>query len=96
VTASGGGPGAGKARSGRFSEGADPVAEAFTSSLAFDRRLWPQDIRGSVAWARALERAGLIQASELAQIETGLESVKRELESGRFPFRQELEDRIST
>jgi len=92
VTASGGGPGAGKARGGRFSEGADPVAEAFTSSLAFDRRLWPQDIRGSLAWARALERAGLIQASELAQIEAGLESVKRELESGRFPFRQELED----
>ena len=34
MTASGGGPGAGKARGGRFSEGADPVAEAFTSSLA--------------------------------------------------------------
>ena len=92
MTASGGGPGAGKARGGRFSEGADPAAEAFTSSLSFDRRLWPQDIRGSVAWARALERAGLIQASELAQIERGLEAVRQELESGRFPFRRELED----
>jgi len=39
---------------GRFSRGADPAAERFTGSLAFDRRLWPHDVRGSVAWAKAL------------------------------------------
>ena len=36
---------------GRFTAGADPAAEKFTGSLAFDRRLWPHDIAGSVAWA---------------------------------------------
>jgi argininosuccinate lyase len=92
VTGAGGNPGSGKPWGGRFSAGADPTAEAFTSSLSFDRRLWPHDIRGSAAWARALERAGLIDATERATIERGLESVRAELESGRFTFRRELED----
>jgi argininosuccinate lyase len=42
---------------GRFTTGADPTAERFTASLDFDRRLWPHDIAGSVAWAHALARA---------------------------------------
>jgi argininosuccinate lyase len=92
VTGAGDNPGSGKPWGGRFSSGADPTAEAFTSSLSFDRRLWPHDIRGSAAWARALERAGLIDATERAAIEGGLESVRAELESGRFTFRRELED----
>ena len=92
MTGAGGNPGSGKPWGGRFSAGADPTAEAFTSSLSFDRRLWPHDIRGSAAWARALERAGLIDATERAAIERGLESVRAELESGRFTFRRELED----
>ena len=92
MTGAGDNPGSGKPWGGRFSAGADPTAEAFTSSLSFDRRLWPHDIRGSAAWARALERAGLIDATERATIERGLESVRAELESGRFTFRRELED----
>ncbi len=47
-----------KAWSGRFAAGAHPTAERFTASLEFDRRLWPHDIQGSLAWARALARAG--------------------------------------
>jgi argininosuccinate lyase len=81
-----------KAWSGRFSQRADPTAEAFTSSLAFDRRLWPYDLEGSAAWARALGRAGLLRQDELTTILEGLEAVKAELESGTFPFRRELED----
>jgi argininosuccinate lyase len=92
VTAPGTGPGGGKPWGGRFAEGADPTAEAFTSSLSFDRRLWPHDIRGSLAWARALERAGLLEPAERAAIQKGLEAVQDELESGRFTFRRELED----
>ena len=45
---------------GRFTQAADAAAERFTASLAFDRRLWPYDIAGSVAWARALALAGLL------------------------------------
>ena len=82
----------GKTWSGRFAEGADPTAEAFTSSLAFDRRLWPYDIEGSAAWARALGRAGLLTDAELTALVEGLGAVRAEIESGRFPFRRELED----
>jgi argininosuccinate lyase len=81
-----------KAWSGRFSQGADPAAEAFTSSLSFDRRLWPYDLQGSAAWARALGQAGLIGPDEVDALLKGLEAVGAELESGSFPFRPELED----
>jgi len=81
-----------KAWSGRFAAGADPAAERFTASLSFDRRLWPQDIRGSLAWASALTRAGLLTAAEHDAIREGLQRIHAELESGTFPFRPELED----
>ena len=84
--------GASKPWGGRFREGADPGAERFTASLAFDRRLWAHDIRGSIAWAGALARAGVLTASERDAIVDGLEAVRAELAAGRFPFRQELED----
>jgi argininosuccinate lyase len=77
---------------GRFSEGADPAAERFTGSLAFDRRLCFHDLAGSIAWARALGRARLLTDAERDAIVKGLEAVRAELESGAFPFRPELED----
>ena len=77
---------------GRFAKGADPAAEKFTGSLAFDRRLWPQDIAGSMAWARALARARVITDEERDAIVDGLARVRHEMETGTFPFRPELED----
>jgi argininosuccinate lyase len=77
---------------GRFAERMDPGAEAFTASLGFDRRLWPHDIEGSRAWARALRRAGLLTDAELTALLSGLDVVHAELAEGRFPFRRELED----
>jgi argininosuccinate lyase len=77
---------------GRFTTGADPTAEKFTGSLSFDRRLWPQDIAGSIAWAAALARAGLVTAAERDAILDGLGRVRAELEGGTFVFRAELED----
>jgi len=71
---------------------ADPTAARFTGSLAFDRRLWRHDIVGSVAWARALARAGLLTDAERDAILQGLDAVRAELEAGTFPFRAELED----
>jgi argininosuccinate lyase len=85
-------PGAGKLWGGRFTEGADPTAARFTASLGFDRRLWSYDIAGSVAWASALRRAGLLTEDEERTIVAGLEAVRAELASGRFVFRPELED----
>src|SRR5207249_466499 len=77
---------------GRFTRGADPLAERVTGSLAFDRRLWPHDVRGSVAWAKALAKAGLLSAAERDAIVKGLDVVRAELAAGTFPFRPELED----
>src|SRR5262245_9127060 len=85
-------PGAGKLWGGRFTEGTDPTAARFTASLGFDRRLWRHDIAGSVAWASALRRAGLLTEEERRTIVEGLDAVRAEIEAGRFVFRPELED----
>ena len=85
-------PNEGKLWGGRFTEGADPTAARFTASLGFDRRLWRHDIAGSLAWATALRRAGLLTDDERRTIAEGLEAVRVEIETGRFAFRPELED----
>jgi len=78
--------------SGRFGEPADPGAARFTASLAFDRRLALYDVAGSLAWAQALARAGVLAPSERDALVRGLEAVRGELQQGTFPFRAELED----
>ena len=78
--------------SGRFRNRTHRLVEAFTSSLSFDRRLYPYDLQGSVAHCKALERAGVLSRKETAQILRGLEEVRSELESGRFSFAEEDED----
>jgi argininosuccinate lyase len=85
-------PRAGKLWGGRFTEGTDPHAARFTASLGFDRRLWAQDVAGSIAWAAALCRTGLLTEDERRSIVEGLDAVRAEIESGRFVFRPELED----
>src|SRR6185436_7403854 len=77
---------------GRFSEPTDTSARAFTASLPFDHRLWPHDIQGSEAWARALAKGGVLAEAELDAILRGLAEVRAELETGAFPYRIELED----
>jgi argininosuccinate lyase len=68
----------------------DPAA--YFASLAFDRRLATYDVHGSVAWARALGKAEVLSGDEVDQIVKGLDQVSKELDSGTFPFRPELED----
>ena len=71
---------------GRLRDEPDPLFARLNASIGFDRRLWSQDIRGSLAHARGLERAGVIRAEELAELESGLERVAAELERGEFAF----------
>ena len=71
-------PGMTVARSGRFAGERDPAFVALNSSLALDWRLWREDIEGSVAHARALERAGALTCAERKAIEVGLAAVGRE------------------
>jgi argininosuccinate lyase len=77
---------------GRFSGKMDPAAWELNASLAFDRRLASQDVRGSLAWAQALEQAGVLTEEERTQICTGLKAVLSELERGHFLFIESDED----
>jgi argininosuccinate lyase len=86
------GKSAGKLWAGRFRERTDRRVEAFTSSVAYDRRLYPYDIRGSIAHCQTLERAGVLSDREAAAIVRGLEAVRVELDQGRFPFALQDED----
>ncbi|MCL2349637.1 MAG: argininosuccinate lyase [Planctomycetaceae bacterium] len=85
-------PERGKAWSGVFTEMTDRRVEAFTESISFDRRLYAQDIAGSIAHARMLVDVGILTNDEFTQIETELTQIKREIEAGTFPFQIELED----
>ncbi|MBW2306439.1 MAG: argininosuccinate lyase [Deltaproteobacteria bacterium] len=77
---------------GRFRDEADSGAEQYTASIGFDRRLYRDDIRGSVAHCRMLVRQGIITAHEGDLIEQGLTDVLREIEGGEFSFSPALED----
>lgn len=77
---------------GRFSGQADEDLRALNDSLDFDRRMYAQDIAGSVAYARAIAAAGVITADEADQIIQGLRQVKAEMESGAFVFAPGDED----
>jgi argininosuccinate lyase len=77
---------------GRFSKPADRLVTQYTASLPFDRRLYRQDIAGSIAHARMLAARGIITEAEAAAIIGGLEEIRGEIERGEFEFRDELED----
>lgn len=79
-------------RSGVFNQATDRRVERFTESVSFDHRLWPQDIRGSIAHAQMLAKVGLISNDECQQIEETLTQIGQELEAGQLPLRMELED----
>ncbi|HEX4201386.1 MAG TPA: argininosuccinate lyase, partial [Chthoniobacterales bacterium] len=63
-----------------------------SESVSFDWRLFKFDILGSIAHAKALHKAGLLTLDELAQIETGLLAIEKEIAAGTFEFLPELED----
>ncbi|MDH3264829.1 MAG: argininosuccinate lyase, partial [Paracoccaceae bacterium] len=77
---------------GRFAEGPNAIMEAINASIGFDRRLAPQDIRGSRAHAAMLGVTGILTDSDAKAIGEGLLTVLSEIEAGTFPFRTELED----
>ena len=77
---------------GRFSAGPDVVMAEINASIGFDQRLWRQDIRGSLAHAAMLARAGLLSAADEAAIRDGLAAIGDEITAGRFAWSTELED----
>ena len=77
---------------GRFAGETEKTVEDFTNSLGFDRRLYRQDIAGSMAHARMLAARGILTPAEAEQIVQGLNEIQRELAAGEFDFDPSLED----
>ncbi|KAJ2792399.1 argininosuccinate lyase, partial [Coemansia guatemalensis] len=77
---------------GRFSGATDPLMEAFNESIHFDRRLHAADIQGSQAYAKALQRQGILTAAEQQTLEKGLAAVLSEWQAGTFELRPGDED----
>jgi argininosuccinate lyase len=81
-----------KAWDGRFRERTNRLVEAFTRSVAVDRRLYAHDIEGSIAHCKTLGKARVLTPRETGTLVRGLESVKNELDRGRFRFAPHDED----
>jgi argininosuccinate lyase len=79
-------------RKGRLRKSLAKAAQAFSTSVSFDRRLYRYDIAGSIAHAAALARVGVISAEEKKRIDTGLREIEREIQSGKFRWDESLED----
>ncbi len=71
---------------GRFTEGSSKILEEFNGSINFDKRMYAEDIEGSIAHSKMLAVQGIIAAEEQKSIEAGLKEIKKEIESGGFVF----------
>ena len=77
---------------GRFDGGPSEIMEEINASIGFDQRLYAQDIAGSKAHCAMLARQGIITQEDADAILEGLDAVLKEMESGDFEFKRELED----
>lgn len=82
----------GKAWGGRFSRKTDKTVEVFTSSIDADKRLYAQDIEGSIAHCRMLSKSSIITKKEASLMIKGLLKIKEDIERGRFKYTDSLED----
>ena len=78
--------------SGRFSASASSLLDQFNASIMFDRKLYREDIEGSLAHAAMLAKQGILTTEELRQITDGLNQVMAEIESGEFEWKISDED----
>jgi argininosuccinate lyase len=77
---------------GRFASGPAAIMEAINASIGFDRKLYAEDIRGSLAHAEMLAESGIISPADQGEIARGLNTILSEIESGDFAFSSRLED----
>ena len=78
--------------SGRFSAGASNLLDQFNASIMYDRKLYKEDIEGSIAHASMLAKQGILTTEELREIISGLNQVMNEIESGEFEWNIQDED----
>ncbi|MCL4679244.1 MAG: argininosuccinate lyase [Alphaproteobacteria bacterium] len=77
---------------GRFEDKPSDIMEQINASIGIDKRLWRQDIAGSMAHCEMLAAQGIIPKADAKKILKGLEQIEREIETGAFTFKRELED----
>ena len=77
---------------GRYAEGPGAIMREINASIGFDRKMWRQDIFGSLAHAKMLAHVGIISADDEAAIRKGLDDIAAEIEAGNFAFSEALED----
>ena len=77
---------------GRFSQDTSSLVQQFGESISYDWRLFPHDIAGSIAHARAQQSSGLLTADEFSQIEAGLRAIETDIAAGNYEFKTSLED----
>lgn len=77
---------------GRFEERPSDIMEQINASIGIDKRMWAQDINGSIAHAKMLSKQGILTNDEVDKIVNGLNAVAEEIKSGQFVFKTELED----
>jgi len=77
---------------GRFSQDTSSLVQRFGESVSYDWRLFPHDIAGSIAHARAQKNEGLLTNDEFYQIESGLREIEADIVAGNFEFKTSLED----
>ena len=77
---------------GRFASGPAAIMEAINASIGFDKKLYAQDIAGSLAHSRMLAEQGIITKADQEKIAHGLNTILSEIEAGKFEFSTRLED----
>ena len=77
---------------GRFAKETSSLVEQFGESISYDWKLFPHDVAGSIAHARAQMKAGLLTEEEFSTIENGLREIEKDIREGNFEFRTSLED----
>src|ERR1700733_9207018 len=77
---------------GRFAGGPAAIMRRINASIDFDKRLYAEDIAGSLAHCAMLGAQGIIAAEDGAAIAEGLAQIRDEIDAGRFVFREEQED----
>lgn len=77
---------------GRFTGKTDPIMEKFNNSLKFDKMMWKEDLVGSMKYAEALEKCGILTNSEQVEICSGLSQVYDEWNNNTFIIHESDED----
>ena len=68
------------------------LVKRYTASVEFDKRMWRQDIRGSLAHAKMLAKQSIVSTVDYADIQRGMAQIVAEIESGAFEWSSDLED----